>query len=336
MSGTPDARKSGRNARSSPEGGGETPEGFAFLCAADAADACGRWRRWLTVEKASSEHTLRAYIADLAGFLGFLRGHLGRPPSLNDLGNLQLTDFRAYLAHRATGGAGVSSRARNLSGVRSFFRYVDRSGILHNPGIANLGTPKRPRILPRPLAKEDALATIDAATELGGDDWIGRRDRALFALLYGSGLRLGEALSLDRRDLPRDGRLTVTGKGRKQRQVPVLAPVAEALAAYVAACPHVLPEDGPLFVGVRGGRLNPAVAERQMRRLRGLLGLPDTATPHALRHSFATHLLAGGGDLRAIQELLGHASLSTTQRYTDIDDVQLLDVYRGTHPRARR
>jgi len=308
--------------------------GLAFLCAADTADACLRWQRWLAVEKASSVHTVRAYVGDVTGFLAFLRDHLGRRPSLNDLGNAGLRDFRGYLAHRAGRGTGVASRARNLSGIRSFFRYLDRSGLLHNPALAGLATPKRPRVLPRPLAEDDALATVDTAPDLATEDWLGLRDRALFALLYGCGLRLGEALSLSRRDLPEDGRLTVLGKGGKQRQVPVLPPVRDALRDYVAACPFALSADDPLFVGARGRRLNPGVAERQMRTLRAALGLPDTATPHALRHSFASHLLAGGADLRAIQELLGHSSLSTTQRYTEVDDARLMEIYRNAHPRA--
>lgn len=314
----------------------EEPGGFTFLCAADAADACARWLRWLRVERAFSPHTVRAYLTDVTGFLAFVRDHLGRPPSLNDLGNLTLADFRGFLARRAGTGAGTASRARNLSGVRSLFTHLDRAGVLHNAALAALGTPRRPRTLPRPLTADAALETLDAAAEIADTPWIGLRDRALFALLYGAGLRLGEALALDRRDLPRNGRLTVTGKGRRQRQLPILEPVAAALDAYLRACPFAATDDTPVFLGARGGRLNPGVAERQMRRLRVSLGLPDTATPHALRHSFASHLLAGGADLRAIQDLLGHASLSTTQRYTEIDDAQLLAVYRNAHPRARR
>ncbi len=196
-------------------------------------------------------------------------------------------------------------------------------------------TPKVPRALPRPLDVGDALAAVDAAGQLSDEPWLAKRDQALLLLLYGCGLRIGEALALNRRDAPAGDVLVVTGKGRKQRLVPVLPVVREAIAAYLAACPHALPADAPLFLGARGGRLDPAVAQRQVRRLRSALGLPETATPHALRHSFATHLLADGGDLRTIQELLGHASLSTTQRYTAVDVSRLAAVHRRAHPRAQ-
>lgn len=307
-----------------------------FVAAADVLNALDTWRRWLTTEKRASAHTVRAYQGDIAQFLGFVSDHLGQPPGLNDLGDLGLTDFRAYLARRAKTGAGAASRARGLSGVRNFFRHLDRAGILHNPAITGLSGPKLPRTVPKPLTAEDASAVLETAAELSDADWIGKRDKALFTLLYGCGLRIAEALSLSVGDLPSDGAMTVTGKGRKQRLVPVLPAVSDALGDYVAACPYAMQPDDPLFLGARGDRLNPAVANRQMRRLRHLLGLPETATPHALRHSFATHLLAGGADLRAIQELLGHSSLSTTQRYTDVDVEQLLAVHRDTHPRARR
>lgn len=319
------------------EAAGETTaDGLTFLCAADIADAAGRWRRWLEVERAASRHTVRAYWTDLTAFLTFARDHLGRPPDLNDLGDFTLGDFRAYLARRAGRGAGAVSRARNLSGVRSFFNHLDRAGILHNPALANLGNPKLPRSLPKPLAAGDALQVLDVAAAMPAENWIGLRDRALFALLYGSGLRLGEALALDMENLPAKGALTVTGKGRRQRRVPLLPEVIAAIEAYRAACPHPAGRETPVFVGARGGRLNPGVAERQMRFLRAALGLPSTATPHALRHSFATHILHHGGDLRAIQELLGHSSLSTTQRYTEVDDSRLLDIYADAHPRARK
>ncbi len=311
-------------------------DSLTMTAAADVQQAVEGWRRWLATEKRASEHTIRAYLGDVARFLDFFAGHLGRPPGLNDLGNLALPDFRAYLARRATSGAGAASRARGLSGIRNFFRHLDQSGVLHNPAVAGLSGPKLPRTVPKPLTAEDATAVLETAAELSESDWIGKRDRALFTLLYGCGLRIAEALSLTVGDLPRDGAITVTGKGRKQRMVPVLPAVTEALGDYVAACPYPMQKEDPLFVGARGGRLNPGVADRQMRRLRQLLGLPETATPHALRHSFATHLLAGGADLRAIQELLGHSSLSTTQRYTDVDAEQLLAVHRDTHPRARR
>lgn len=306
----------------------------AFSAAEDLANALEGWRRWLTIERNVSPHTMRAYDSDVGQFLSFVADHKGGPVSLNLLGDLTLADFRAYQARRAADGAGVTSRARSLSGLRSLIGYLDRQGIVHVPGISGLRPPKRPQTLPKPLTSDDALALVDAAGDSDQLDWIAKRDQALFALLYGCGLRLSEALSIKMSDLPLGKTLTVTGKGAKQRLVPVLPVIAHAVDQYVDACPMALAQEAPIFRGARGGPLNPGVAERQVRRFRGLLGLPDHATPHALRHSFATHLLAGGGDLRAIQELLGHSSLSTTQRYTDVDQEQLLAVYQKAHPRA--
>jgi len=314
-----------------------SPDSMAgWTAAADLRDAAGRWRVWLEDEKRVSPHTLRAYLGDVGRFVGFLAEHLGRPPSLNDLSVATLSDLRAFQSRRAAGGAGAATRARGLSGVRNFLAHLDRAGVLHNAAIGSLRNPKLPKRLPRPLAVTDALAAVDTVETLATEEWIGLRDRALLFLLYGCGLRLGEALGLSRHEAPKGDTLVVTGKGRKQRMVPVLPAVRDAVDAYIAACPFPLAATGPLFLGARGGPLNPAVAERQMRQLRAVLGLPDSATPHALRHSFATHLLAGGGDLRTIQELLGHAALSTTQRYTEIDTERLMTVYADAHPRARR
>lgn len=280
-------------------------------------------------------HTLDGYDRDLRVFFAFLARHRGGPPSLADLAELGLGDFRAYLAERAGEGLAASSRSRGLAAVRGFFRFLERRGLAANPAIRLVRTPKVARSLPRPLEVGDALAAVDAAGRLSDEPWLAKRDQALLLLLYGCGLRIGEALALNRRDAPAGDVLVVTGKGRKQRLVPVLPVVREAIAAYLTACPHALPADAPLFLGARGGRLDPAVAQRQVRRLRSALGLPETATPHALRHSFATHLLADGGDLRTIQELLGHASLSTTQRYTAVDVSRLAAVHRRAHPRAQ-
>ncbi|MEQ9814515.1 MAG: tyrosine recombinase XerC [Azospirillaceae bacterium] len=306
----------------------------AFAAAPDLAQALARWRRWLESEKQASPHTLRAYLADVTRFLGFVADHRGGQVSLNGLAALRLTDFRAYLARRAGEGAGVGARARGLAGIRNFLGFLDREGLVHVGGLTALSTPRRRKPLPKPLSEADARAAIDGIAADG--DWFDRRDRALLVLLYGCGLRLSEALSLTRGQVPLGLRLTVTGKGRKQRQVPVLPVVAEALAAYAAALPWALPPDAPIFRGARGGVLNPAVAEKAVRDLRRLLGLPAHMTPHAFRHSYATHLLKGGADLRVIQELLGHASLSTTQVYTEVEDSRLLAVYRDAHPRARR
>lgn len=310
---------------------------LGFAAQADLQDAIGKWQRWLATEKGASKATLRAYNADLAGFLSFISDYRGRAPGLNDLAALKLVDFRAWLSARAGDGAGAATRARGVAGVRNLFRWLDRGGILHNPAVGALNSPKVKRPLPRPLTAPDAAALLDEAASLPDAPWIGLRDRALFTLLYGCGLRISEALALNRDDLPPgSATVRVLGKGSKQRQVPVLHAVQEAVAAYLAACPWRLPGASPLFLGVRGDRLNASVARKQMQALRGQMGLPDSATPHALRHSFATHLLGSGADLRAIQDLLGHASLSTTQRYTDVDAEKLLSVYENAHPRARR
>ncbi len=313
---------------------GET--GLKALAAEPAVvSAVARWRDWLDHERRASPHTLEAYRHDLSAFLDFLSGHLGFPPGLGDLEALEPADFRSYLAMRAGCGLSRSSTARAMSTVRGFFRFLERNKLAHNPAIGGVRTPKVPHSVPRALSEAEALEAVDAAGDLGAAPWIAKRDTALITLLYGCGLRLGEALGLDRGQAPGGDTMVVTGKGNKQRVVPILPVVVAAIEDYLAACPYALGEDDPLFVGVRGKRLNPGVVQRQMRRLRALLGLPETATPHALRHSFATHLLAGGGDLRTIQELLGHASLSTTQRYTDVDAAHLSAVYRAAHPRAR-
>jgi len=247
---------------------------------------------------------------------------------------LRAADFRAYLAQRAGEDLSASSRARAMSVLRGFFRFLDRRGWAHNPALATVRSPKLSVSLPKPLTAVDAaevLASVDDATS-----WIAKRDIAVLTLLYGCGLRLAEALSLTRREAPiAAGAIRITGKGNKQRLVPILPVVAAAIADYLAACPHRLAADDPLFVGARGGKLNPRLVQGRMAQLRRALSLPESATPHALRHSFATHLLAGGGDLRAIQELLGHASLSTTQRYTAVDMTRLVEIYDKAHPRAK-
>ncbi len=297
--------------------------------------ALAAWRAWLAEERRASAHTVDGYGRDLAAFLVFVTGHLGQEPGLADLTSLTMADFRSFLASRAAAGLGRTSMARAMSSLRSFFRYLERNGLGHNAALRAVRTPRPPRSVPKPLATDEALETIAAAALLPQEPWMAARDAALFTLLYGCGLRLGEALALTRGQAPRGDAMVITGKGRKQRLVPLLPVVVEAVDSYLSQCPHAGDAASPLFVGARGGQLNPGVVQRQMRRLRPLLGLPDTATPHALRHSFATHLLAAGGDLRTIQELLGHASLSTTQRYTEVDAERLTAVYRETHPRAK-
>ncbi|MEW5727953.1 MAG: tyrosine recombinase XerC [Pseudomonadota bacterium] len=311
------------------------PAPIHFACSPDLLDQVEAWRGWLEGERRASRHTLDGYSRDLAAFLAFLAEHLGAEPGLAALGSLTPGDFRAFLAARQAEGLARSSMARLMSTLRGFFKFLDRQGLVHNPAVGAVKAPRPPRTLPKALAAEEALEALTTAGELHDEPWLAARDVALFTLLYGCGLRLGEALELNRRDAPRGDAMVITGKGRKQRQVPVLPVVREAIADYLRQCPYPPDPDRPLFCGARGGRLNPGVVQRQMRRLRLLLGLPESATPHALRHSFATHLLAGGGDLRTIQELLGHSSLSTTQRYTAVDAERLARAYRAAHPRAK-
>jgi integrase/recombinase XerC len=320
-------------------GGAST--GFALTCDPKLAAAAARWHDWLAHERRYSEHTLDGYRHDLAGFLNFLAGHLGGPPGLGDIEGLKPLDFRAWLADLDRRGLSRTSIARALSCLRGFFRFLEKQGIAANSAIGALRTPRVPKSVPKALSVEEAFDLILSAEDLADDAWIGLRDKALLILLYGCGLRIGEALALNRGQAPgRFGNpadtMTVRGKGNKERLVPVLPVVRDAVAAYLAACPYAGEGDAPLFLGARGGRLAAGVAQARVRDLRKLLGLPDTATPHALRHSYATHLLAGGGDLRTIQELLGHASLSTTQRYTDVDMARLSSVYEQAHPRARK
>ena len=310
-----------------------------FAATADLAGAIEGWQQQLKSERRASPHTLAAYGRDLAFFLDFIRDHHGEAPSLALLGALKPADFRAFLAARAAQDMAKTSQARALSVLRGFFRFLDRRGLATNPALTVLRGPRLGRSVPKPLTESDAKATIDAADtvqSIGAAPWVGARDCAIVTLLYGCGLRLSEALDLTRRQAPTAGMtsLRVTGKGGKTRIVPLLPVVTAAIDEYLAHCPHPIGADDALFVGTRGGPLNPRLVQRLMEQLRIRLGLPDCATPHALRHSFATHLLAGGADLRAIQELLGHASLSTTQRYTAVDTATLMEVYERAHPRA--
>ncbi len=298
--------------------------------------AAERWQRWLADERRAAARTAAAYRRDLAGFLSFLTDHLGGAPDLADLSGLRPADLRAWLAWRANAGRARVSTARALAAVRGFFRRLDREGLVHCPALASIRTPRIRRPVPRPLSVSEARATAESVPDLAPSDWIAKRDAAVLLLLYGAGLRIGEALGLAQGDVSADPEsLLISGKSGKQRLVPLLAVVREAIAEYRAACPHAVPAIGPLFVGTRGGRLDPSLIQRRMRQLRGHLGLSESATPHALRHSFATHLLGRGGDLRTIQALLGHASLSTTQRYTEVDSETLLRVYESAHPRAK-
>lgn len=310
-----------------------------LVAAPDVTAEISRWLRFLGAERRMSPKTLEAYRRDVGQFLGFLAEHLGGAPSLKALAKLTPADVRAFMAARRGAGAGNRSLMRGLAGARSFARFLERNGKGKVGALTAVRTPKLARTLPKPLSIASAKRITDTELRAGEarQPWIIARDAAVLGLLYGSGLRIAEALSLKRKEAPLPGTgdaITVTGKGNKTRMVPVLPQVAKLIADYLALCPLELAGDGPLFIGARGGPLSPRIVQLAMARLRGALGLPDSATPHALRHSFATHLLARGGDLRAIQELLGHASLSTTQIYTAVDSERLLEVYANAHPRA--
>lgn len=295
------------------------------------------WCAWLAHEKRAAARTQAGYRHDLQAFVQFLAGHQGGPVGLDSLRELAPMGFRGWLAWRLEEGYAKSSTQRAVAAVRGFLDFLDARHDVHNPALRAMRAPRASRRLPRPLAVAEVAELTDAVA-VDGDQapWILARDAAILLLLYGAGLRIGEALGLDRGDLPGPGEtvLRVMGKGQKERLVPVLPVIGEALGTYVAACPYALPADGPLFLGARGARLQQAVVQKRVRELRRLLDLPETATPHSLRHSFATHLLSSGADLRSIQELLGHSSLSTTQRYTGVDAESLTRLYAKAHPRA--
>lgn len=305
------------------------------ICAPDLAEHLKKWNDYLKFEKQVSKHTLRAYSTDLTHFVKFLNSHLGKEPGLNDLSEVGIRDFRSWMSKKAIDGAGNASRARSLSGVKNFLKWLDKNGIMHNAAINIVRSPKLPHKLPRPLAEKQAIDVLNSISIFNAykHDWLAMRDRAIFTMLYGCGLRINEALELNIRDLPRDGFLKVTGKGDKERMVPVLALVETILDKYREVCPFAETPERPLFMGSRGKRLNQGMAQKAMRDLRRTLGLPENVTPHALRHSFATHLLQNGANLREIQELLGHASLSTTQRYTEVNAAELIKIHKAAHPR---
>ena len=294
-----------------------------------------RWLDALAEERRLAAHTLDAYERDTRQFLAFLTQHIAAPARLKDIGALRPADLRGFLAARRRDGAGARTLGRGLAGLRSFLRHLERKGLANAAGAAAVRSPKQPKSLPKPLSDRQAIATVDAHEQLAEEPWIRARNAAVLTLLYGCGLRISEALSLTPADFSGSPTsLRIAGKGGKTRIVPLIAPARAGVEDYIKLCPIQLAEDAPLFRGARGGPLQPAIIQREMQKLRGALGLPDSATPHALRHSFATHLLAGGGDLRTIQELLGHASLSTTQVYTGVDQARLLEIYDRAHPRA--
>jgi integrase/recombinase XerC len=295
-----------------------------------------QWIAYLRDERRFAANSLEAYERDVGAFLEFLGGHLGGEPSGQALAELEPRDLRAYLAYRRQGPDALADRSisRALAAIRSFYRYLERRHGLANARLALVRGPRLKRPLPRPVSEAAAQALIAEAEATGAREWTGARDGALITLIYAAGLRISEALALSGADLPLPETLRITGKGGKQRLVPLLAAAREAVERYAALCPYALTEDAPLFRAARGGAFTPRMAQALMERLRGRLGLPSSATPHALRHAFATHLLVNGGDLRAIQELLGHESLSTTQGYASVEAQKILQAYRGAHPRA--
>lgn len=311
-------------------------DNLALALDADLGDALARWLDHLIADRAYSDKTREAYARDIEQFCRFLHQHHGHPPCLGDIQGLKLKDFRAFLSARRKDGISGRSLARTLSALRAFFRWLEHEGLARNRAILEVARPKIPHGIPKPLTVAKAGELVTENTHADKADWIAARDTAVLLLLYGAGLRISEALALRVKEAPSPARdvVRILGKGGKERLVPILPVAIEAIGAYRATCPYPLQPDGPLFLGARGGALSPRIIQLSIARLRQVLGLPDTATPHALRHSFATHLLSAGADLRQIQELLGHASLSTTQIYTEVDRDRLLAVYDKAHPRA--
>ena len=293
-----------------------------------------KWQEYLVSERRLSVLTAESYLEDLKEFFTFLLDSLGKEVDLKDLENLTITDFRSFLAWRTEQKISKASIARGVSALKNFFRFLMREGLVQNKSIMAVRSARPNKILPHPLSAEQAKKFLKLAFSMQKEAWQGERDVALFTLMYGAGLRIAEALSLNVKDIPLNAdAMTITGKGNKQRLIPLLPVVCQTIKKYLESHPCPTP-DSPLFVGARGDRINPGVVQRTVRKIRYALNLPDTVTPHALRHSFATHLLQGGGDLRTVQELLGHSSLSATQRYTEITLQDLDRVYNKAHPRA--
>jgi len=290
----------------------------------------------LSGERRLADKTVEAYQRDLSSFLDFMSSHLDKALHLGDLASLKPTDFRGYLAYKRRGDKPLSAASiqRQLSAIRTYYRYLERRWDVKNAALPLIKGPRTKRTLPKPLSISGAKDLISEGTLMGAEPWIDARNIAVLTLCYGAGLRISESLSLTGADLPLKTSLRLTGKGGKTRLVPILPVIRKSVQKYMELSPFDLPSDQPIFRGARGGVLRPEIIQKEVRKLRGALGLPETATPHALRHSFATHLLAGGGDLRTIQQLLGHASLSTTQRYTDVDASALMRVHKAAHPRA--
>jgi integrase/recombinase XerC len=308
---------------------------MAGLISPAARDCLEIWLKHLAAIDGVAENTVEAYRRDVLGYLAFLSEHFGEATGLGPLKSVKPTDMRAWMAHERGRGVSARSMARQLSAVKTFYRwFAEREGF-EPTAILATRSPKFQKKLPRPLAEDAARAMIDTVEAQPSKSWIAARDMAVVTLLYGCGLRISEALGLKGRDAPLPEVLRIKGKGGKERIVPVIEAARTAVARYAAALPYQLEPDEALFKGARGGPLSPRLIAKAMETARHQLGLPATATPHAMRHSFATHLLEAGGDLRAIQELLGHASLSTTQAYTAVDTARLMQVYADAHPRGR-
>lgn len=305
----------------------------AFATDAFIQAQIGAWMRELGSVKRLAPKTLEAYGRDVSQFMSFLAGHVGGPITLQSLKELRAADIRAFMAQRREESLGSRSLARVLSSLKNFFGFLERENILATEAFNAIRTPKIPKSLPKALTVVEAKQTITSVDEMEDEPWIAARDMAVISLCYGAGLRIAEALALTKGDLEAEV-LRVTGKGGKIRMVPLIAPVRQAIETYLALSPYKVWDEDPLFRGKKGGVLSPRLIQKRMESLRSALGLPPSATPHALRHSFATHLLGKGGDLRAIQELLGHASLSTTQIYTAVDTERLMESYAKAHPRG--
>tara|TARA_B100000686_G_C16744689_1_gene948718 strand:+ start:578 stop:1534 length:957 start_codon:yes stop_codon:yes gene_type:complete len=292
------------------------------------------WASWLTNERRISKNTFDSYRRDIYNFINFINEYKGEIPSLSILNTLSPTDFRAWVSSRITDGLSRSSVARAVSSLRNLFRFLDFHGHITNQSLAVIKTPSPSKPIPKPLTEIEALELLRHATDFSSNPWVKARDTAILTMLYGSGLRISEALNLNQGDFSGNQVIKIVGKGQKERVVPVLSIVNQRIETYRNLCPFPREKNKPLFYGLRGGRLNPRIVQRTVRAIRTKIGLPQTATPHSLRHSFATHLLASGGDLRTIQELLGHSSLSTTQMYTEVDSNRLMEVHNRSHPRA--
>lgn len=309
---------------------------LSIFCKGDLLQAIDQWKRYLTSERNLSSHTFRAYSGDLEHFIKFTSSYEGKELSVKDLSSLKLTQTRAWIAQKANEGTSKASRARTLASLRNFFAFLNENGIINNPVMQLMSTPKIPHKVPRPLDIQGTFDVLETALDTS-DDWTAHRDYALFSFLYGCGLRIGEALALNIGDLrEEDGMIRIMGKGSKERMVPYLDTVKKRLEQYKTHCPFPEEPDRPLFLGTKGKRLNQGMAQKSLRTIRKNLGLPDNVTPHALRHSFATHLLGQGLNLREIQELLGHESLTSTQRYADVNHEDMLNIHRKAHPRGKK